>query len=68
MQSTWYQESKEGNIMASLIILILIIGLILFFIVAGAVKMVIREELCKFKNDLIKEQRKINDKKCNLPL
>lgn len=49
--------------MASLIILILIAGLIIFYIVAWAVKMVVRKELSYFKNDLIKELSKIQAKK-----
>lgn len=40
-------------------------GLILFMIIAGAVKMALKEALAEFKRDLMKDLKELNSKKEN---
>lgn len=51
-----------GNIILFIFMLI-VFGYILFYIIAGAVKMAVKEVLYEFKKDIIKElnQNKVNE-------
>jgi len=47
------------------IIMLVIGGFILFLIIAGAVKMAVKEALSEFKEDIMKELNSIRDNKEN---